>query len=58
MLYAVADEIHREFFVDGRAFEFIDLAKDWSGNLVGILLSGGINKIVIHMRTLNCDAQN
>ena len=50
MLYAVTDEIHREFFVDGRAFEFIDLAKDWSGSLIGVLLGGRINKIVVHIK--------
>ena len=50
VLYAVTDEIDQEFFVDGRAFELIDIAKDWSGSLIGILLSGGINKIVTYMR--------
>ena len=50
VLYAVTDEIHQEFFVDGRAFEFIDLAKDWSGSFIGVLLGGRISKIVVHMR--------
>ena len=50
VLYSVTDEIHREFFVDGRAFEFIDLAKDWSGSLIGVLSGGRINKIVIHIK--------
>ncbi len=44
VLYAVTDEIHQEFFVDGRAFEFIDLAKDWSGSLMGVLIGGRIVK--------------
>ena len=50
VLYAVTDEMQREFFVEDGDFEFIDLAKDWSGSLIGILLSGGINKIVTYMR--------
>ena len=50
VLYAVTDEIHQEFFVNGRAFELIDLAKDWSGSLIGVLLGGRISKIVVHMR--------
>ena len=37
--YAIFDEIHQEFFADGRAFELIDLAKDWSGSALGILLA-------------------
>ncbi|SCJ97180.1 Predicted integral membrane protein [uncultured Eubacterium sp.] len=37
--YAVFDEIHQEFFSEGRAFELIDLAKDWSGSALGILLA-------------------
>ena len=45
VLYAVTDEIHQEFFVDGRAFELIDLAKDWSGSLIGVLIGGRISKI-------------
>lgn len=36
-IYAVTDEIHQEFFVEGRAFELIDLAKDWSGSLLGCI---------------------
>ena len=50
VLYAVTDEIHQEFFVDGRAFELIDLAKDWSGSLIGVLLGGRISKIVVHIK--------
>ena len=50
MLYAVTDEIHQEFFVDGRAFEFIDLAKERSGSFIGVLLGGRINKIVVHIK--------
>ena len=50
VLYAVTDGIHREFFVEDGDFELIDIAKDWSGSLIGVLLSGGINKIVTYMR--------
>lgn len=38
-VYAVFDELHQEFFTDGRAFELVDLAKDWSGSTLGILLT-------------------
>lgn len=40
--YAVFDEIHQEFFSEGRAFELIDLAKDWSGSALGILLAWAV----------------
>ena len=45
LLYAVTDEIHQEFFVDGRGFELIDLAKDWSGSLIGVVSGCGIIKL-------------
>lgn len=37
--YAIFDEVHQEFFTDGRAFELVDLAKDWSGGALGILIA-------------------
>ena len=40
--YAIFDEIHQEFFTEGRAFELIDLAKDWSGSALGILLAWAV----------------
>lgn len=36
IVYAITDEIHQEYFADGRAFQIIDLIKDWSGSLIGI----------------------
>lgn len=38
VLYAVTDELHQEFFVTGREFELIDLAKDWGGSLLGCVI--------------------
>ena len=38
-LYAIFDEIYQELLNRGRTFEFEDLLKDWSGALVGILLT-------------------
>lgn len=37
VVYAIADELHQEFFVEGRGFELIDLAKDWGGSLCGVI---------------------
>ncbi|MEG1427241.1 MAG: VanZ family protein [Oscillospiraceae bacterium] len=36
VIYAVTDELHQGFFSAGRACEFIDLVKDWSGSIVAI----------------------
>lgn len=36
VVYAITDELHQGFFVEGRGFELIDLAKDWGGSLCGI----------------------
>ena len=38
MLYAVVDELHQEFFSVGRAFEVVDLLKDWAGSAIGITI--------------------
>ncbi len=38
-LYAVFDEVYQELLNKGRKFEFVDLLKDWSGALVGVLLT-------------------
>lgn len=35
-LYALLDELVQEFLSEGRAFQFIDLVKDWTGILLGI----------------------
>jgi len=37
MIYAILDEIH-QLFVPGRAFELVDLALDFTGSSIGILL--------------------
>lgn len=36
VLYAVFDEKYQEFLEKGRAFEWVDLLKDWSGSFIGI----------------------
>ena len=36
ILYAISDELHQKYFSQGRAFEFVDLLKDWSGSVIGI----------------------
>lgn len=33
--YAIFDECYQEFFSEGRAFQLVDLVKDWSGSLIG-----------------------
>ncbi len=45
-LYAVFDELYQKLLNKGRAFEVVDLLKDWSGALVGILGIWGICKVV------------
>ena len=35
-VYAVFDEMHQEFFSTGRAFQMVDLLKDWAGSAVGM----------------------
>ncbi|MEG2639059.1 MAG: VanZ family protein [Clostridiales bacterium] len=42
ILYAIFDECHQGFFVDGRAFQIIDLCKDWFGSFLGISLTATI----------------
>ena len=37
IIYALFDEIYQELLHQGRAFEFVDLLKDWSGSTVGVL---------------------
>ena len=37
--YAVFDEYFQKWLGKGRAFEFIDLLKDWSGSVTGIFIS-------------------
>ncbi len=48
LVYALFDEMYQEFSSQGRAFEIVDLLKDWSGSLVGIvtayLFKSGIRK--------------
>lgn len=36
-LYALFDELVQEFLSEGRAFQFVDLVKDWTGILLGFL---------------------
>ena len=36
VLYAVFDEKYQELLEKGRAFEWVDLLKDWSGSFIGI----------------------
>lgn len=36
VIYAVTDELHQELFSSGRAFQLVDLLKDWSGSFLGI----------------------
>lgn len=38
VFYALTDEFH-QLFVNGRAFELIDLTKDWSGSIIGMCLA-------------------
>lgn len=45
--YAVFDELYQEFFSEGRAFQVEDLAKDWSGSLIGIGITGLCRRKVI-----------
>ena len=37
IIYALFDKIYQELLHQGRAFEFVDLLKDWSGSAVGVL---------------------
>lgn len=43
-LYALSDEIH-QLFINGRAFEIVDLVLDFVGSLVGIFILWGFNKL-------------
>ncbi|MBR0277738.1 MAG: VanZ family protein [Clostridia bacterium] len=45
-LYAIIDESYQGIFVDGRAFEVLDLVKDWSGSLFAILCVVVFNYII------------
>lgn len=38
VLYAVFDELHQGLFSPGRACEFVDLLKDWTGSGMGIAM--------------------
>ena len=42
LVYAVFDEIYQEIFSQGRAFQFVDILKDWSGTTSGILATFAI----------------
>lgn len=44
-LCAVGDELHQLLFSKGRAFEWVDLLKDWSGSACGILLALGVIRL-------------
>ena len=39
MSYSVFDELYQGYFVPGRACEFVDMLKDWSGSFVGFSIS-------------------
>ena len=38
-LYAIFDETYQELLNQGRAFEVVDLLKDWSGSVLGIFVA-------------------
>ncbi len=40
--YALFDEVYQELLQKGRAFEFVDLLKDWLGTVIGLVLSRAI----------------
>ena len=48
-LYSVTDEIH-QIFIEGRAFQFIDIAVDALGSAVGVAAGYAIYKIICHFR--------
>ncbi len=45
VLYSLTDEIH-QLFIDGRAFQFTDLAVDAIGSVVGVAAGYAIYKII------------
>ncbi|MEE1284167.1 MAG: VanZ family protein [Acutalibacteraceae bacterium] len=49
VLYSVTDEIH-QIFIEGRAFQFIDIAVDALGSAVGVAAGYAIYKIICHFR--------
>ena len=53
VLYSLTDEIH-QIFIEGRAFQFIDLAVDAAGSLTGIaagyIIYLSITQIIKHRR--------
>ena len=49
VFYSVTDEIH-QIFVEGRAFQFIDIAVDTLGSAVGVAAGYVIYKIICHFR--------
>ncbi len=44
--YALFDESYQALLKQGRAFELVDLIKDWAGSLTGILVVYFMRKIV------------
>ncbi|MBR3802188.1 MAG: VanZ family protein [Clostridia bacterium] len=49
VFYSLTDEIH-QIFIEGRAFQFIDLAVDALGSAVGVAAGYAIYKIICHFR--------
>jgi len=49
VFYSVTDEIH-QIFIEGRAFQFIDIAVDALGSAVGVAAGYVIYKIICHFR--------
>lgn len=45
IIYALFDETYQEVLHQGRAFEFVDLLKDWCGSTVGVLAVYFIHKL-------------
>ncbi len=54
--YAISDEIH-QYFVPGRAFQFIDLAVDLTGIVIGTFAIFILLKIIEKCRKKDCDSK-
>lgn len=54
-LYAVSDEIH-QYFIPGRAFQFIDLAVDLTGIVIGTFAIFILLKIITKCTKKHCDS--
>ena len=49
VVYAISDEIH-QYFVPGRAFQFVDISIDSCGALIGVIVSMVILKIIFYIK--------